>query len=67
MVVEKDIYYTNSDKATLLIALTAYDIQAKNYAKNTSERKQKRDSSGVPVGITGCVRQGWCQKTSCID
>jgi hypothetical protein len=47
VVEEKDIYYTNGDKATLLIALTAYDIQAKNYAKNTSERKQKRDSSRV--------------------
>jgi hypothetical protein len=49
MVMEKDIYYTNGDKAALLIALTAYDIQAKSYAKNTSERKQTRDSPGVPL------------------
>ena len=45
----KNIYYTNGDKAALLIALIAYDIQAKGYTKNTSERKQKRDSPGVPL------------------
>jgi hypothetical protein len=39
----------NSDKAALLIVWIAYDIQTKGYAKNTSERKQKRDSPGVPL------------------